>query len=175
MGNCLQQMNAAIKKMLKFLFNSEGRMSRKQFCVITAYGFCLASIFLVGLIITPDSGYYRYIKFMFFILFIFHIVIFGIINQIAVIKRLHDLGVSGEDTWKLSIPIKGGIMHLSLCFEKGQRHDNQYGPTTWSDKELQKTETDSLKKRINELTIKKANYKILPKPRRFKKLTRKQN
>ena len=122
-------------------------MSRKQFCAITAYGFCLACIFLAGLIITPDSGYYKYIKFIFFILFIFHIVTFGIINQIAVIKRLHDLGVSGEDNWKLSIPIKGGIMHLSLCFEKGQRQNNKYGSTTWTEKELKETEPDSLQKK----------------------------
>ena len=132
-------MNVAIRKTLKFLLNSEGRMSRKQFCAITAYGFCVACILLTGLLTTFDSGYYRYVKLIFFILFILHTAIFGIIYQIAVIKRLHDLGLSGEDNWKLSIPIKGGLMYLSLCFEKGQRQDNKYGPSTWTEKELKES------------------------------------
>ena len=66
-----------------------------------------------------------------FILLVFGIPIVAIVNKHAVIKRLHDLGLSRRATRsKFTFWVPGYEIHMEqrLLFERGTVGPNKYGP-----------------------------------------------
>ena len=138
------------------LFNSKGRFSRKQYIFVTLCGYLILILIYSLLALTSRIKVLIYINFGILVLYFF---LLAIVLTMSIIKRLHDLGYPGNYYWKLHIPIAGQFLFYRLLLEKGQILDNEYGPTTWTQKEREKIKPSSLKMKVNELTKKNLKKK----------------
>ena len=153
-------MNKTIKSIFKFLFSTQGRVSRRTFFLhtISALGFMFIMFLILGNL--PKSDISIFLRgILFFIIFPLYMLFWGISNTFLMIKRLHDLGCPGTHYWKLHIPFTRDILGYRLLLEKGQIHDNEYGPTTWTKEEIEKAKPGLLKMQVNEITKRKHKKK----------------
>lgn len=138
---------------LKNLFNSNLRISRKNFLLLILIGY-LTLIFLfilLGYIIKYKVAILVYITFF---IFTSYLLLFIVILNIAVIQRLHDLGLDSSSLYQsFFIPIKGDLLCIRLFFEKGQMQDNEYGQTTWNKEDIEKQQPSELKRKIINMAI----------------------
>jgi uncharacterized membrane protein YhaH (DUF805 family) len=139
---------------MNHLFHRQGRVSRKSFIFIYLFGH-LTIIFIfisMGYIYKSKNEFLIYIVFG---ILIFSVILFSIILKNAIIKRLHDLGYHDRHYKTFYMPFARDLLFARLFFEKGQMQDNEYGPTTWTKKEIDKVKPTDLKHKLNNLAVKK--------------------
>lgn len=86
----------------------------------------LATLLFVGIgAVLGDDSVIAYVAFA----------VFGIVELIFIcpsvsvmVRRLHDIGLSGWWYWTCLIPYVGGIVDLVFFLIGRQEHDNEYGP-----------------------------------------------
>jgi len=139
---------------LRDLFYRHGRLSRRGFIFINLFGhLTIILIFIsMGYIYKSKNEFLIYIVFG---ILLFSAILFSIILKNAIIKRLHDLGYHDSHYKTFYMPFARDLLFARLFFEKGQMQDNEYGPTTWTKKEIDKVKPSDLKRKLNNLAVKK--------------------
>ncbi|HET6348795.1 MAG TPA: DUF805 domain-containing protein [Candidatus Krumholzibacteria bacterium] len=108
------------------LFSMRGRIGRGQYVIITttivliSYAFAFA----IGFVSAVSDHDVHNAGVLGLIVAIAACALQGVLS----VRRLHDLGRSGWHFWLLLIPFYNIYLSLVLCFERGSRSDNEYGP-----------------------------------------------
>ena len=113
---------------LAILFTPKGRLNRTEFATLFCLGLGVsaAAVFAAGPIMNAlhlsDTG-----RNVFFGLLLGGFVLWKYITIVGLVKRLHDMDISGLLWLVLLIPGIGSLFYLVSLFAPGSKKENKYG------------------------------------------------
>lgn len=109
---------------------------------INRIGFLLGGIYLLPLLILSfvfdiisaahSSAAFRVLDVVSILISIMGFIAAFPINISLLMRRLHDVGLSGAFSLFIFVPLAGAVLVLYLLFARGKKETNQYGPPVQS-------------------------------------------
>jgi len=128
-----QKFGKSLIKLIKYLFTSKGRICLSEFWVIQLIFIFLLLIsgilsLAIEVLTNNESNVNMFFVIFFTDLFFVILILWIISNPFVLIRRFHDLGVSGWTLIGLFIPILNVYLLIKIYLFRGVEIDNDYGP-----------------------------------------------